>query len=153
MCHSFELCSQESAEITLQSIRAPAKGSGPVRRSAGPHERAGIRRQGSGTDVEERRTIRRGKSKPLSGAGQVSRTSKSPNSSLPKRNCSEPQTPALPTLLLGASALLVLFDWHHARIAIQPIAPTNQLLKQKSIRTFSTRPMSFRDFLCGSTST
>jgi hypothetical protein len=43
--------------------------------------------------------------------------------------------------LLAASALLVLFDWHRARIAIQPIAPTNQLLKQKSIRTFSTRPV------------
>ena len=39
----FELCGEESAEITSQSIRAPTKRSGPVRRSAGPNERVSIR--------------------------------------------------------------------------------------------------------------
>ena len=71
-------------------------------------------------------------------ARQVSRAVQSADPGLPVRDRAEPQAPALPTLLLAVRAPLVLFDQHRACIAIQPIAPTNQLLNQKSIRTFST---------------
>lgn len=46
---------------------------------------------------------RRGKSKPLSCAGQVSRTIKSTYLALPQHDCAEPKTPPLPTLLLADS--------------------------------------------------
>ena len=73
-------------------------------------------------------------------ARQVSRAIQSADPGLPLRDRAEPQAPALPTLLLAASVTLVLFDQQRACIAIQPIAPINQLLNQKPIRTFSTRP-------------
>ena len=77
---------------------------------------------------------------PLPRASEVSRPIQSADPGLSLRDRAEPQAPALPTLLLAVSAPLVLFDQHRACIAIQPIAPTNQLLNQKSIRTFSTGP-------------
>jgi hypothetical protein len=43
--------------------------------------------------------------------------------------------------LLAVSAPLVRFDQHRAGIAIQPIPPNKQLLKEKPIRTFSTGPV------------
>jgi hypothetical protein len=43
--------------------------------------------------------------------------------------------------LLAVSEPLVLLDQHRAGSAVQPIATTNHLLNQKSIRTFSTGPV------------
>src|SRR5947199_440349 len=96
-----------------------------------------------GADVEDGRSVGRSQAESLPRSGKVPWSAEGPDPSVSHRDCAEPQAPALPTLLLAVSAPLVLFNHHRTGIAIQPIATTNRLLKQKSIRTFSTGPTVF----------
>ena len=92
--------------------------------------------------MEERRTIRRGKSKPLSARAKYRGRAKVQIQAYLSAIVQNLKRLLFPLYCWLLSALLALLGSQRARIAIQPIAPTNQLLKQKSIRTFSTRPTS-----------
>jgi hypothetical protein len=97
------------------------------RGSAGVDARNDVPRTSVRPDVEVRGAVRRGEAESLSCASEVPRTGQSADPGLPQRDRAEPQTPALPTLLLAVSAPLVLFDPHCACIAIKLFTPTNQL--------------------------
>ena len=101
---------QSKTSFSPYTIRASPVGPGPLRRSPGSNERAGLRQEGYRADVEVRGTVRRGETTSRLVARQVSGTVQSANPGLPVRDRAEPQAPALPTLLLAVSATPVLFD-------------------------------------------